>query len=91
MFTNVQELLDSITPEVYKQLKQAVEIGKWGNGEPLSKDQRHLCMQAMIAYEEKHLAVEARTAYIPPREHTHCGSKQGNIADDEKQPLNFKE
>lgn len=91
MFNNVEELLNSITPDIYQQLKLAVEIGKWGNGTPISKEQRALCMQAMIAYEEKHVSPEARTAYIPPREHTHCGSTQGSVADDSEQPLNFKE
>ncbi len=91
MISNVQELLDSLTPEMYKQLKQAVELGKWPNGQSLQQEQRELCMQAVIAYEKKNLAPEEHTGYIPPKEHTHCGSTKGEVADaDEEQPLNFK-
>jgi len=55
----------------------------------LSKEQRELCLQAVIAYEEKHLSPEERTGYIPPKKHTHCGSTEGNVADDDIQPLTF--
>lgn len=94
MISNVQELLDSLTPEIYQKLKQAVEIGKWPTGGVVSKEQRELCMQAVIAYEKKHLSEEEQTGYIPPKEHTHCGSgadESSAIANDEEQPLTFKE
>ncbi len=52
---NLQELLSSLTPEIYQNLKRAVELGKWSDGNRLSSEQRQLCMQAMIAYEHQHL------------------------------------
>jgi uncharacterized protein YeaC (DUF1315 family) len=91
MISSVQELLDSLTPEIYLQLKKSVEIGKWPTGGVLSADQRELCMQAVIAYEKKHLPAEEQTGYIPPKKHTHCGSETGEVANDDAQPLSFKE
>ncbi len=90
MISSVAQLLDNITPAIYQQLKRAVELGKWPTGEKISKEQRELCLQAVIAYEEKHINPEERTGYIPKKEHKHCGSTQGEIAHDESQPLNFK-
>ena len=87
---NIHELISNMTPDVYQALKQAVEIGKWPNGEALTQDQKALCLQAVIAYGEQHLPDEERVGYIPPKEHTHCGSTDGDIADDSEQPLNFK-
>ena len=89
MISSIEDLLNNITPEMYQQLKQSVELGKWPTGQAISKEQRQLCLQAVIAYEQKHLKPEERTGYIPPKEHTHCGSTQGEIADDEEKPLNF--
>lgn len=58
------ELLSSITPEVHSKLKQAIELGRWENGERLSKEQVELCMQAVIAYDEIHLSEEDKIGYI---------------------------
>ncbi|MGD8177188.1 YeaC family protein [Marinimicrobium sp. ARAG 43.8] len=85
---NYRDVLDSLTPEVYQSLKRAVELGKWPDGRTLTQEQRHQCMEAVIAYEHKHLPAEQRTGYIPPKPHTHCGG-EGEVADAE-QPLKWK-
>jgi uncharacterized protein YeaC (DUF1315 family) len=72
---DLQQLLNSITPEIYQNLKVAVELGKWADGNKLSREQRQLCMQAVIAYEHKHLPPEEHTGYIPPEPHTFCGDE----------------
>ena len=90
MISNFSDLLDNITPEVYQQLKRAVELGKWPTGDALSKEQRQLCMQAVIAYEETNLTPEQRSGFIPPKAHSNCGSKKADIADSDEQPLQFK-
>lgn len=64
---SLQELINNITPDIYTSLKQAVEIGKWPNGEKLSQEQRGLCLQAVIAWEKDNLPEEQRTGYIPPK------------------------
>ena len=61
---NIEELLASITPEVHSKLKQAIELGRWENGDRLSKEQVELCMQAVIAYDEMHLSEEEKIGYI---------------------------
>ena len=62
-----QQLLNSITPEIYHQLQKAVEIGKWPDGRSISDEQRSLCMQAIIAYDQRNPESE-RTGYVPPKE-----------------------
>ena len=59
-----EELLTSITPEVHNKLKKAVELGRWENGDRLSKEQIELCMQAVIAYDEIYLDEEEKIGYI---------------------------
>jgi uncharacterized protein YeaC (DUF1315 family) len=64
MPNSFEELLASITPEIHSKLKQAIELGRWENGDRLSKEQVELCMQAVIAYDEKHLSEEEKIGYI---------------------------
>ena len=87
---SVQELLDSLTPEIYQNLKQSVELGKWPTGGVLTAEQKELCLQAVLAYEKKHFPEEQHTGFIPSKKHTHCGSVKGEIAEDEVQPITFK-
>ena len=50
-------------------------------------------MQAVIAYEKKYFTEEEKTGYIPPKAHTHCGSRTDEssaIANDKEQLLKFK-
>jgi uncharacterized protein YeaC (DUF1315 family) len=59
---DLKQLLDSITPEVYESLKRAIEIGKWPDGRVLGEGQKELCMQAVIAYDERK-PLEQRTVH----------------------------
>jgi hypothetical protein len=59
-----QELLAGMTPEIHQSLKTAVELGRWPNGERLSKEQVELCLQAVIAWDQAHLPEPERVAYI---------------------------
>lgn len=85
---NYRDLLNSITPEIYDNLKRAVELGKWPDGRVVTPEQRQHCMEAVIAYEHKHLPPEQHTGYIPPKPHTHCGG-EGEVAEAE-QTLKWK-
>ncbi len=85
---DVQQLLSSLTPDIYHSLKRAVELGKWPDGNRLSAEQRQLCMQAMIAYEQKYLPPEQHTGYIEPEPHTHCGTDDHDHPD-EPTPLKW--
>jgi len=70
---DLQQLLNSITPDIYKQLQRAVEIGKWPDGRALTAEQRSLCMQAIIAYDQRKPEHE-RTGYVEPKK-TDCAPK----------------
>ncbi len=85
---NYQDLLKSLTPDIYNRLKSAVELGKWPDGRALTPEQRQQCLEAVIAYEHQHIAPEERTGYIPPKPHTHCGG-EGEVADAE-QPVKWR-
>lgn len=73
-----KQLVNAITPEIYRNLKLAIEIGKWPDGRALTSEQRELSMQAVIAFEAQHVAERERTGYIDR------GNKQdGELCDDE--------
>ncbi|BAN47775.1 YeaC family protein [Metapseudomonas resinovorans] len=69
-------LISNITQDVYESLKLAVEIGKWPDGRKLTQEQKELSLQAVIAWELKHLPEEERTGYMGPQE---CSSKSESI------------
>ncbi|MFT3929958.1 MAG: DUF1315 family protein [Spongiibacteraceae bacterium] len=75
-----QQIIETITPEIYANLKTAIEIGKWPDGRSLSSEQRELCLQAVIAYELKNIPESERTGFIDR------GSKaEGEICEDDHQ------
>lgn len=45
-------------------LKRAIEMGKFPDGRRLSDEQRALCMEAVLAWEVRHVPPERRTGYI---------------------------
>lgn len=45
------ELIRSMTPEVYENLRRAVETGRWADGQALTAEQMASSMQATMAYE----------------------------------------
>ena len=62
--STLEQMLASLTPEIVTAFRQAIEIGKWPNGRRLSDEQRATCLQAVIAWEHRHLPAEQRTGYI---------------------------
>ncbi|MCV6604844.1 MAG: YeaC family protein, partial [Porticoccaceae bacterium] len=82
-----QQLLNNITPDIYQNLKRAVELGKWPDGNPLTAEQKELCMQAVIAYECKHLPPQERSGYVPPKP-TDCDT---DLSLDESETLKWKQ
>lgn len=78
---NLDQLLNSITPEAYENLKYAVETGRWPNGDQLTEEQRQNCLQAIIAYDLKHKDQEDRVGFIDR------SKKEQGRGKDEWQPL----
>lgn len=65
---NPDQILASMTPQIYARFQEAIALGKWPNGVALSQAQKHTCMQAVIVYENAHIAKEQRTGFVPPKE-----------------------
>lgn len=50
---NLEQMLATVTPEVFENLKYAVETGKWQNGQRLTSEQRDNSLQLVLAYQAK--------------------------------------
>ena len=70
------QMIAHITPAIYNQLKMAVELGKWADGRILTREQKELSLQAMIAWEVNNLPEQQRTGYMGDQ---HCASEAKNI------------
>ncbi len=65
-----------MTPEVYNNLKTAVELGKWPNGDLLNEEQKENSLQLVMAYQslvlksEEHFTIGEKGELInkPKRE-----------------------
>ena len=78
-------MIEAMTPEVYQSLRRAVELGKWPDGRPVTREQREHAMQAIIAWGETHLEATERVGYIDK------GHKADEDCDDPREtPLNWK-
>ena len=80
-----QQMIESMTPEQYRSLRRALELGKWPDGQKLTPEQRENAMQAVIAWGEHHLPETERVGYIDK------GQKAGDSCDNPTEtPLNWK-
>ena len=75
---NFLAMIQNITPEIYQELKLAVEIGKWSDGRKLTQEQKEISLMAMIAWEQKNLPEEQRTGYMGGQA---CASQSKKLAD----------
>ncbi|MDX7988492.1 DUF1315 family protein [Xenorhabdus sp. 12] len=50
----LDDLLSAMTPEIYQRLAQAVELGKWQDGVPLTPEQKEYSLQAVMLWQAKH-------------------------------------
>lgn len=77
------EMIETMTHEVWQNMRRAVETGRWADGRPLTDEQRALSLQAVIAWEQRHqLPEDERTGYVTP---AGCGDAQDN-----QQPINLR-
>lgn len=62
---NFDSLAQNMTPDIYSRLREAVELGRWPNQVPLSKEQRSLCLEAVLKYEiSQQIPEQRRTGFI---------------------------
>ncbi|WP_372965259.1 YeaC family protein [Marinobacter sp.] len=70
------ELIERLDPAVYRNLRQAIELGKWPDGRAISQEQRAICLEAVIFYENKHnIPEQERVGYLDR------GEKAGTACD----------
>jgi uncharacterized protein YeaC (DUF1315 family) len=68
-----QDLIEKMDEPTWRSLRRAVETGRWPDGRRLRPEQTELCMQAVIAWEQRHLPAEQRTGYV---ERNQCSSDE---------------
>jgi len=73
-----EDAAQQLSPEIYDRFKQALELGKWPDGRSLSKEQKEICLQAVILYETAQgIPEHQRTGYVDSTKKTSpCGPKQ---------------
>ena len=71
----VNELVESLTPSMVSDLKQAIELGKFPDGRVVSEKQKELMIEATILYDAMKLSEEERTGFI------HRGKQASGIMD----------
>lgn len=73
------KIIEQMNPNVYQRLKNAVELGKWPDGRPLTEEQRETSLQAVIAYEvDRNFPEHERTGYIEGS----CASQKQAVSTD---------
>ena len=73
-----------LDPEVYRRLRQSLELGKWPDGRILTAEQKSIAMEAIIHYEQSNNVPETeRVGYME----TVCKSK--SAPSDAAAPLRF--
>ena len=51
---NLEEMINSMTPEVYQRLSTAVELGKWPDGVALTAEQKENSLQLVMLWQTRH-------------------------------------
>ncbi|MBK1886718.1 YeaC family protein [Marinobacter sp. DY40_1A1] len=71
-----EELIERLDPNVYQNLKQSIELGKWPDGRKLTPKQREISLEAVIYYENLHsIPEQERVGYLDR------GAKAGTACD----------
>ncbi len=79
----VDDLIKTMTPEVFQAMKSALELSRWPDGRKMDSDQKVLCMEALIRYEQMtNMPADQRIGYMEGS----CKSSK----DDDVQPLTIK-
>lgn len=58
-------LIERMDVPTYHSLRESLERGKWPDGQPLSKEQKGLVMEALIRFGHQHLPEDQRVGYLP--------------------------
>ncbi|MDT0594045.1 YeaC family protein [Glaciecola petra] len=89
---HIEQLVATMSKDVFEKLKIAIETGKWLDGNPLSDEQKETVLQAILLYQakieqsEEHMTVNKEGKIVQKsrqelqNELKHEASKQSNIA-----------
>ena len=50
---DIEQIIDSMTPEVYQRLATAVELGKWPDGVALTPEQKENSLQLVMLWQSR--------------------------------------
>ena len=79
----VDELIKAMTPDVFQSMKKSLELSRWPDGRKMDREQKVLCMEALIRYEDMtDMPADQRIGYME----TACKSSQN----DDTQTLTIK-
>lgn len=51
---DIEQIIESMTPEVYQRLATAVELGKWPDGVALTPEQKENSLQLVMLWQARH-------------------------------------
>lgn len=51
---DIEQIISSMTPEVYQRLATAVELGKWPDGVALTPEQKENSLQLVMLWQARH-------------------------------------
>ena len=63
---DIEQIIDSMTPEVYQRLATAVELGKWPDGVALTPEQKENSLQLVMFWQARyntdaqHMTIDTR-------------------------------
>lgn len=63
-YQSFDDLIASMDQNICDNMRRAIETGKWADGRVLSREQKELCLQAVIAWETQNLPEEQRSGYM---------------------------
>lgn len=51
---SIEQIIDTMTPDVYQRLMTAVELGKWPDGTPLTAEQKENSLQLVMLWQARY-------------------------------------
>lgn len=82
----IDDLIASMTPAIYNNMKQALELGRWGDGRSVTPEQKENSLEALIRYEHLNNIPETeRVGYVD------MTNKRKKKQDSDTQPLKIIE
>ena len=87
---NIEDLIASMTPMIYNNMKEALELGRWGDGREVASEQKEYSLEALIRYEHLHnIPQEQRVGYVDMTNKRQQKNKK--VADDGEQLIKIIE